>query len=91
MAPTLSAGDYVWVRSRAPLPGEIVMVDHPRFGRIVKRLDEDGRLRGDGPNSTARAELGRIDDCQLIGTAVLAIRPSGIRRLRAHRRYSHRA
>jgi hypothetical protein len=55
----------------------------------VKRLDADGELHGDNMESTIG--LGRLEDTQFIGTAVLRISPRGITRLRARRPYSPHA
>ncbi len=81
MTPTLSSGDVLLLRRRKARTGDVVVVQHGRLGTIAKRLAEDGRLRGDGPESTSPAELGPYDPATLVGVAVLAITPSGLRRL----------
>ena len=78
MSPTLRPGDVVWLSRRAPRAGSVVVVDHPRFGVIVKRLGADGRLSGDGADSTDADRLGRLTDCTLIGVARLAVTPRGV-------------
>jgi signal peptidase I len=84
MQPTLSPGDIVLLRRRCARTGDIVVVRHPRLGRIVKRVREGGLLTGDNPADSTDAErLGRLVDSELIGVAVLAIMPSGLRRLSA--------
>ena len=85
MEPTLQDGDILLMRKRPPRPGEIVVVDHPRFGVIVKRLTERGTLTGDGEDSTDETRLGAYANCRPIGTAVMAVTPSGMRRLSARR------
>lgn len=80
MQPTLQSGDFLLLRKRAAAPLEIVVVRHPRFGTIVKRVDWDGLLSGDDPDSTDTDRLGAYDPATLVGVAVLAITPSGVRR-----------
>ena len=89
MAPTLSEGDILFLRKRAAQTGEIVVIHHPRLGIITKRLLDDGKLSGDSPNSTSSAELGSYDPATLIGVAVVAITPSGLRRLSARQSGTH--
>lgn len=90
MAPTLSAGDIVVLRQRSAKTGEIVVVDHAEFGTIIKRIDGNGNLSGDGPASTSATELGPYDPATRVGVAVLNITPSGLRRL-STRRSANRA
>lgn len=85
MRPTLSKGDVVVLRRRKARTGDIVLVDHAKFGPNAKRIGADGRLIGDDPNSTSSAELGDYDPATLIGVALIAITPSGIRRLSGRR------
>ena len=91
MAPTLSPGDILVLRKREPGVGEIAVLRHPRLGTIVKRVMEQGKLSGDGVESTSTAELGNTTDCDVVGTAILAVTPRGFRRLRARHPYSPRA
>ena len=81
MSPALQPGDLVWLSRRAPRKGDVVVVNHPRFGTVVKRLGADGRLSGDGAGSTDADRLGRLTDCALIGVARLAVTPRGVFRL----------
>lgn len=81
MTPTLSAGDLVLLRQREAKTDDIVVVSHPRHGTIIKRIAETGALVGDGPESTKA--LGPYDPNALMGVAVLAITPAGLRRLSA--------
>lgn len=76
MLPTLRDGDFVvvvaaWIDRRCRV-GDVVVVDHPTFGRIVKRVaarDGAGRLglAGDGPDSTSREALGWVSARALLG------------------------
>ena len=92
MEPTLADGDFILcLKARAPRPGLVYWVRHPRFGDIVKRLHADGTLRSDGPEGRDSFQLGAIADCEVLGRAVLAVRRSGLTRLRAPRPYSRRA
>lgn len=90
MSPTLSAGDLLILQRRRAKIGEIVVIKHPRYGTIVKRISRSGLLTGDSPNSTSDQDLGLYDPATRIGVAVVAITPSGLRRLSA-RRYDSRA
>ncbi|MEM7729306.1 MAG: S24/S26 family peptidase [Pseudomonadota bacterium] len=83
MVPTLTSGDLLLLRRRHARRGEIVVVAHPRHGVIVKRIGPDGSLIGDGPDSSDG--LGPYDPATLIGVAVIAITPAGVRRLSARR------
>lgn len=85
MKPTLQPGDIVLLRKRPAYIGDVVVVDHVKFGIILKRIDANGQLIGDGPASTPSDELGPYKPSTLIGTAILAITPRGIRRLSARR------
>ena len=80
MEPTLQSGDIVLLRRREAKPNDVLLVEHPDYGRIIKRLGGDGFLIGDGAASTSRAALGRFDPATLIGVAVLIITPAGLRR-----------
>lgn len=85
MTPTLSPGDIVLLRLRSAKRSDIVVVDHPRYKRIIKRIDKKGQLSGDNPDSTPSADLGAYDPATLIGVAILAVTPSGLQRLSARR------
>ena len=79
MIPTLSEGDLVLLRRRVARTNEIVVVKHARHGTIIKRINENSQLVGDGPETSE--DLGPYDPKSLIGVAVLAITPAGLRRL----------
>lgn len=83
MQPALNDGDIVILRRRRwpPEVGTIIVAEHARLGRIIKRIDQDGRLRGDNPSSSSPAELGHVSESKVIGVAILAVTPTGIKRL----------
>ncbi|MGB3457108.1 MAG: S24/S26 family peptidase [Litorimonas sp.] len=83
MVPTLSHGDVLLLRRRGARRGDVVVVEHPRHGIIVKRIGPDGHLSGDGPDSSDA--LGPFDPATLVGVAVLAVTPAGLRRLSRRR------
>ncbi len=93
MLPTLRPGDLLVLRRRQPRTDDLVVVGHPRLGTVVKRLGADGRLVGDGVESSSTHELGKLSNAALIGVAVLVITPSGLRRPKAlaSRRSGNRA
>lgn len=62
-------------RKRKVSKGDIVLVDHPEYGRMVKlvaAVTVNGRysLRGAHPNSESESSLGAVDGCQIRGTLV---------------------
>jgi nickel-type superoxide dismutase maturation protease len=87
MSPTLMNGDYVIVknRPRSFRPGFIYVVKHERLGRIVKRLENkvNGALSftGDNPNSTSSERIGSVQPHFVLGKAIFAITPKGLKRL----------
>lgn len=81
MAPTLSAGDIIVLRTRRAKVGEIVVVDHAKFGTIIKRINARGNLSGDNPESTPESALGAYKNATPIGVAIVKITPSGLQRL----------
>ena len=89
MSPTLENGDYILIqrpRSQKNLrPGLIYVLNHDRLGRLVKRLsriDESGLwFCGDNPRSTTPEKIGSLPYDALIGRALIAVTPKGIRRL----------
>ncbi len=79
MAPTLEDGDYVIVRDygpgrRRPRVGDIALLDHPRLGRLLKRLadESDGHfsLIGDGVATTPSIDLGSVPPERLLARVV---------------------
>ena len=85
MIPTLMSGDIVLLRRCRARSGDVVVVDHHRYGAILKRIGPNGHLIGDGPESTPSDELGPYKPSTLIGVAVLVITPQGLRHLPASR------
>ena len=86
MTPTLAPGDYLLVtKARAISAGFVVLVDHPKYGVIVKRIasvsGESISLEGDGPESTSTEALGNVTIQAIKGRARLAITPKGLKRL----------
>ncbi len=83
MLPTLSPGDVLLLRRRKARTDDIVVVEHPQLGTVVKRLGADGRLVGDGAESSSTHKLGSLSDAELIGVCMLVITPAGLRRPKA--------
>ena len=86
MSPTLAPGDYMIVtKARAFRPGFVVLVDHPKYGSIVKRVKsvEDGQLNleGDGAKSTSTEAMGLVSPAAVEGRIRWAITPKGIKRI----------
>ena len=90
MHPTFAPGDYL-ILTKARLQtkhlqsGFVVLVDHPKYGVIVKRLksvgDKTVRLMGDGAESIDSADMGDVPISHIRGRARLAITPNGVKRL----------
>ncbi len=86
MSPTLNDGDYILIKKpRSLRVGLIFVINHPRLGRIVKRLKHqspgDLKFTGDNPVSSSTEEIGSLSEETLRGQAVLAITPKGLKRL----------
>ena len=81
MAPTLAPGDYVLCGKGRLREGAVYVMVHPRLGRLVKRLGAGGALLSDGEGAEPE-RLGTVQECKVLGRAWIAIRPSGVRRLR---------
>ncbi len=92
MTPLLDDGDYAVVRlgqsHRPPLQaGDVVLVDHPAYGAIVKCIGPpgpDGRvpLYGLSPESTSAEALGTVPPDRIRGRVRWRISPGGIARVR---------
>ena len=80
MAPAYNDGDYVVSLGFLPVrEGDVVVVQHPLFGRIIKRVaeldDHSGiRLQGDNPQSTSSEAMGWLTRQQLLGRVCWHIR-----------------
>lgn len=82
MLPTLADGDYVvasrwYARIR---PGDILVIDHPRYRRIVKRVLRVCKRRGlllGGDNATASVDphmIGWISPQRVLGKRLWSVR-----------------
>ncbi|MGD1933185.1 MAG: S24/S26 family peptidase [Candidatus Phaeomarinobacter sp.] len=83
MEPGLCHGDYVVSRMATASPGDVVLIDHPSLGRIVKRVlsrDENGALIvfGDSPLSTSSEVIGPIRPDDIEGVVCWRIAPVGL-------------
>ncbi len=81
MLPRLAAGDFVFT-SRFFFrvnEGDLVVIDHPRFGRLVKRVfevEENQRmlLCGENNASVSPEEMGWVTIEQLLGKVLFCVR-----------------
>ena len=81
MRPRLASGDYaVFGPARRLKAGEIVLVDHPAFGRVVKSIahmsEHGARLEGLSPQSTSSARLGEVKSDMILGRMITSIKPA---------------
>ncbi len=82
MLPGLRCGDYVFARKRPKqlLAGDLVVVDHDRFGVIVKRIkaalgNNQYTLIGDNPSvSTSSEAIGVIGRNHVVGKVIFRIK-----------------
>ena len=84
LAPRFRSGDFVAVsalplRLRPPRPADVLVFDHPEYGRLIKRLERvepDGRLfvRGDDIDSVDSRRFGPIAPELVQGMVILHIR-----------------
>lgn len=87
MMPALAHGDFVVGRRYADYNlGNIVLVDHSYYGRVVKcihQFTDDGRvmLKGKSSMSTSTEDLGLIDRSQIVARVVWRVSPSGMMRM----------
>ena len=79
MEPALRDGDYAILRRRKPRGvvnlGDVVLVDHPRLGLIVKAVrekvgDDCVSLEGTSAASTSREDLGSVGIRSVLATLV---------------------
>lgn len=88
MAPTLQDGDIVIAlnsrfRLSGPVTGDVVIVDHPHLGLIVKRVsgvnvqNRAVSLAGDGGLSTDSYSLGSVTADRVLGRAIIRIPRKG--------------
>lgn len=91
MAPALEDGDYaVAKRLRAGQDiavGDIVEIDHPDFGPIVKRVKEiqprDVRVQGQATHSVEADRIGPVARARITARLVWRISPKGLSRIGA--------
>lgn len=93
MLPTLADGDFViartlTARTRSRLrEGQIVRVEHPNFGALIKRLSRiDTRtcqLDSDGQIGSESSSLGELSIDTITHRGWFAITRAGVRRLTA--------
>ncbi|BES70170.1 hypothetical protein RE428_11880 [Marinobacter nanhaiticus D15-8W] len=90
MLPALADGDFVLAfrcARQALEAGDRVVVDHPEFGRIIKRVDRilpggDLNISGDNPAMSTHSErLGQIPRERVAGKVLMVIRGPGLSRL----------
>lgn len=81
MSPTLDAGDFVcvWRRIKSINVGDLVVCDHPKYKRLIKRvaaIDLDGRclLEGDNPQSLSSEKMGWFSLESLYGKVIFKIK-----------------
>lgn len=87
MSPALEHGDFVITKKpRRFTPGSFYVFDHPKYGRMVKRLvsETDLGLTFEGLNarSTSTDKIGLISAETVKAQAVWRIAPNGISRLK---------
>lgn len=67
----------VFKKSRAYAAGDVLLVDHPRFGTIVKRVADVGEktlwLEGANATSLSRESMGPIESKSVRGKLVYQI------------------
>ena len=82
MRPTLAPDDYMIItKARTLRSGFVVLVNHPEYGVIVKRIksieSDSLRLVGDGNVTTSTHEMGDVPTSNVIGRVRWAIKPKG--------------
>lgn len=80
MARMLPDGSFALFRAaRRVRPGQTVLVQHPRFGRIVKQVtsctDDGIGLRGLNMKSTSAEDLGRVPLKAVEGVLLWSLKP----------------
>ena len=84
MRPTLAPGDYlILTKAHTPRAGFVVLVDHPKYGAIVKRVksvsDDTFILEGDNNDeSTSSEDIGDVPLELVRGRARWAVTPGKI-------------
>jgi nickel-type superoxide dismutase maturation protease len=83
LAPRYHDGDFVVISGLAIdsiRPGEVVVFDHPEYGRLIKRvegLEPCGhlRVRGDDIDSVDSRRFGPVPRSSLLGRVIWHIKP----------------
>lgn len=82
MSPFLLDGAFVLTTKRyfSVKKDDVVIAEHPRYGRIIKRVldvSNDGliALGGDNPNSKSNADLGSVPRSLVFGKVVFKLNP----------------
>jgi len=80
MEPGLPASSYaLFRRCRSYASGDVVIVDHPRFGKIVKRISaisaHELRLEGTHPSSVSGETMGALPPKRVLGRLVWSAAP----------------
>lgn len=79
MEPHLNEGSLaLFRRCKAVARGDIVLVEHPQFGTIVKKVSAVGRrgnihLRGTSRHSTSARELGSVPRSAVAGVMLFKL------------------
>ena len=88
MKPLLRDGDFAIVRKyRRPKVTDVVLVNHPEYGLMVKRLvyhdrsDNDMQLAGDNALSVSSYHMGKLPSHAIIGVVRICISKTAISRL----------
>ena len=88
MNPTIVDGDFVFVRKfqKRPINGAIAVVQHPYFGRLIKRIKISEKtkeifLMGDNKLSTTTEDFGPLDEKFIKYQVLWRISQSGITKL----------
>ncbi|WP_158773658.1 nickel-type superoxide dismutase maturation protease [Cobetia sp. L2A1] len=84
MSPGLAPGDYVVTLKRwhsRYRVGDIVVAQHPQFGRIIKRIraiQPDGMLwlEGTHPDSTSTEKMGLLSNDLVKGRVIHSLHPT---------------
>lgn len=79
MEPALQEDSFaVFWRSKNPQAGDVVLADHPEFGRIIKTVVavDNGQLSlaGTSPESTSTERLGLIGKERVLGRLIFKVR-----------------
>lgn len=92
MVPALNDGDYAVARrlrsGQVPAVGDIVEVDHPDLGPLVKRVEalraEAVRLRGLGASSLEPGQLGWVPRGRVRARLLWRLSRAGLSRIRPY-------